>query len=310
MTVRTVAAGLAFPEGPVVLTDGRVLTSEMAAGRVTLLATTGPEPYAEVGGGPNGLLSFRGGLLVCQNGGCAWGIAPWPYDLPGATRLFRPTGTAPRPVPPQLQWVAPDGRVSTLATSFTALDGSRRDLVRPSDIAADGAGGFYLTDGAAVRGRTRELTGVLHGTADGELREIVYPLEMPNGVAVSPDGAHVYVAETRTRRIWRFDMTAPGVLTGARGFATVPSGGPLNVGGADGLCVDRTGCVVVATLGAGGICALDPGGRLLLQIPMDDPMTTNVVVDETKDRLLVTLASTGRVVAVEGWSDVLARARR
>jgi gluconolactonase len=199
--------------------------------------------------------------------------------------------------------------VVAIATTFTALDGTRRQLVRPSDICSDGAGGFYLTDGGTSQGRRRVLTGLLHGTQTGQLTEIVFPLEMPNGVALSPDGLALYMAETRTRRVWRFDLGAPGVVMAGRGFATVPSGGPLNIGGADGLCVDPTGCVIVATLGAGGVTVFDPRGALLFDIGTDDPMTTNVVVDVQRDRLLMTLASTGRLVAVEAWATLLADAR-
>jgi len=100
------------------------------------------------------------------------------------------------------------------------------------------------------------------------------------------------------------------VLDRGRGFATVPSGGPLGIGGADGVGVDPSGCVVVATLGAGGITVFDPDGELMLQVPADDPMTTNVVIDPERDRLVVTLASTGRLATLEGWHDLMERACR
>lgn len=173
--------------------------------------------------------------------------------------------------------------------------------MRPSDICVDGDGGFYVTDGGVTRGRNRGMTGLLYGTVDGGLREIVYPLEMPNGVALSPDGALLYVAETRTRRVWEFALDGPGVVSRARGLATVPSGGPLNVGGADGLCVDATGRILVATLGTGGVTVFAPTGELLGTIPADDPMTTNVAVSTDGETLFMTLASSGRLVTVRNW---------
>jgi gluconolactonase len=147
------------------------------------------------------------------------------------------------------------------------------------------------------------VTGLLYGTVDGGLREIAYPLEMPNGVALSPDGALLYLAETRTRRIWEFELKEPGVVGRARGLATVPSGGPLNVGGADGMCVDEAGLILVATLGTGGVTVFSPGGELLGAIPADDPMTTNVALSTDGQTMFMTLASSGRLIAIRNWRD-------
>lgn len=313
MTVRCLAAGLEFPESPIAADDGSVLVSEMAAGRLTrVLADGSAEVFAQTGGGPNGVGHLADGrLVVCQNGGSRFGIGPWPYDFDGCAMLFRPIGGPDEPVTPQLQLVDAVGQVSTLATEFTTLNGQRKPLVRPSDICVDEQGGFYVTDGGTVAGRSRSITGLLYGTADGEIREVVYPLEMPNGIALSPDGSKVYVAETRTRRIWEFEIVEPGRIGRARGLATVPSGGPLNVGGADGLCVDADGRILVATLGTGGLTVFSPDGELLGAIPADDPMTTNVTLSPDGSTLYMTLASTGCLIAVDDWlADVEPGSRR
>ncbi|WP_396927858.1 SMP-30/gluconolactonase/LRE family protein [Mycolicibacterium sp.] len=301
--MRCVAEGLAFPESPVAFPDGSVVLSEMAAGRISRVWPDGTiELVADVGGGPNGVAQLPDGrLVVCQNGGSTFGIGPWPYDFDGCAQLFRPIGPPTQPIPPQLQIVTRAGEVRTLATELVTLDGRTLPLVRPSDICVDHQGGFYLTDGGTTDGRTRALTGLLYGTPDGQLTEVVYPLEMPNGVALSPDGSVVYVAETRTRRVWEFRMAQPGRVAGARGLATVPSGGPLNVGGADGLCVASDGTIVVATLGAGGVTVLSATGQLVGAITTDDPMTTNVALSADEYTLYLTLASSGRLVAVDDW---------
>ena len=298
---RCLAEGLAFPESPIAFDDGSVVVSEMAAGRITRVRPDGvTETVAETGGGPNGVARLPDGrLVVCQNGGSTFGLGPWPYDFAGCATLFRPVGPPDHPVAPALQLVEAGGQVSTLFTEFTTRSGSTLALMRPSDICVDGDGGFYVTDGGATRNRNRGMTGLLYGTVDGGLREIVYPLEMPNGVALSPDGALLYVAETRTRRVWEFTLDGPGVVSRARGLATVPSGGPLNVGGADGLCVDAAGRILVATLGTGGVTVFSPAGELLDAIPADDPMTTNVALSPDGRTLFMTLASSGRLVSVE-----------
>ncbi|AKK30864.1 gluconolaconase [Mycobacterium sp. EPa45] len=301
--MRCVAEGLAFPESPIALPDGSVVLSEMAVGRLSRVWPDGAiEVIGSVGGGPNGVAQLPDGrFVVCQNGGSTFGIGPWPYDFDGCAQLFRPVGPATEPMTPQVQIVTPGGEVRTLATEFVTRDGRVLPLVRPSDVCVDRDGGFYLTDGGTTHGRTRALTGLLYGTADGRLTEVVYPLEMPNGVALSPDGSLVYVAETRTRRVWEFRLSEPGRVAGARGLATVPSGGPLNVGGADGLCVAGDGTIVVATLGAGGVTVFSAAGRLLGAITTDDPMTTNMTLSTDEHTLYLTLASSGRLVAVDDW---------
>ncbi len=302
---RCLADGLAFPESPIALDDGSVVVSEMAAGRITRVHPDGAtETVAHTGGGPNGVVKLTDGrLIVCQNGGSKFGVGPWPYDFKGCVNLFRPIGPPDQPVTPALQIIESDGSVNTLATEFSTRSGKKLPLVRPSDICADSYGGFYLTDAGTVQSRTRSVTGLLYGTLDGDLHEIAYPLEMPNGVALSPDGSSLYVAETRTRRIWEFTLDGPGVVGRARGLATVPSGGPLNVGGADGLCVDPAGRILVATLGTGGVTVFSPTGEFLGAIPADDPMTTNVALSADARTLFMTLASSGRLMSIANWLD-------
>lgn len=300
LAVREVARDLAFPEGPTPLADGAVLVSELAAGRITRIDADGSrDVVASPGGGPNGLAVLPdASLVVCQNGGSRWGRRPWPYDGPGAVEIFSPVGPPEEPVTPQIQRVTASGTVTTL---FTA-DEAGIPLKRPSDVCVDDAGGFYVTDFGATRGRTRELAGVLYGVPDGALREIVYPIELPNGVALAPDGSRLYVTETRTRRVWAFTLGGPGVVTGWLSLATIPSGGPIGFGGVDGCCVDASGNVVVATLGSGGVTVVSPDGDVLAQLPMDDPMTTNAAFGGPDGRtLFVTLGSSGRLMAVDGW---------
>lgn len=295
--------GLSFPESPIALEDGSVLLSQMASGVITRVHADGSsETVARPGGGPNGVGRLQDGrLLVCQNGGSRFGLGPWPYEFDGCVQVFRPVGPPDNPVTPGLQIVQHDGTVEWLTTEFRTRSGATRPFVRPSDVCVDRHGGFYMTDGGTTRGRDRTMTGLLYGTVDGGVREIVYPLEMPNGLALSPDGTRLYVAETRTRRIWEFELDGPGHVRQARGLATVPSGGALNVGGADGVSVDAAGRIIVATLGAGGVTVFSPDGELLGAIPADDPMTTNIALSADGESLFMTLASSGRLIVIEDW---------
>ena len=67
----------------------------------------------------------------------------------------------------------------------------------PNDIVFDEHGGFWFTDHGKVRDRDRDVTGVFYARADGSfIEEVIFPLEGPNGIGLSPDETSLYIAET------------------------------------------------------------------------------------------------------------------
>src|SRR5690606_19135785 len=71
LDIEIVAEGLAFPEGPVALSDGSVLFVEIVGGTLKRAWGDGRvEVVARPGGGPNGAqLGPDGAVYVCNNGG-------------------------------------------------------------------------------------------------------------------------------------------------------------------------------------------------------------------------------------------------
>ena len=69
-----IAAGLAFPEGPVYLSDGSLIIVELAAGSISRISRDGRKLLiAWPGGSPNGAaVGPDGYLYVCNSGGFAW----------------------------------------------------------------------------------------------------------------------------------------------------------------------------------------------------------------------------------------------
>jgi len=295
---RTVTTGLEFPEGPVLLSNGDVLVTEVRGGRLTSVHPDGSTTTrAETGGGPNGAaIGPDGAAYVCNNGGSNWAMRPWPYPDPGAVDLLLPVSRKAGGCI-QRVWLE-SGRVETL---YTECEGE--PLQRPNDIVFDAEGGFWFTDSGGGSGRLRYLTGVLYARPDGSrIQEVLHPIEMPNGIGLSPDGRTLYVVETRTRRLWACALASPGKVKSRRGLTTIPSGGPLNVGGCDSLCVDAQGNVIVATLGRGGVTVVSPDGDIVAHVPLADPMTTNACFGGPELRtLFVTAASTGALVAFDDW---------
>ena len=135
---------------------------------------------------------------------------------------------------------------------------------------------------------------------------MIFPLDAPNGVGLSPDGKRIYVAETYTACVWWWEIGGPGEAKKAEGL--LPHGGTLlnRLPGfqfLDSLGVDGEGNVCVATLGSGGITSLSPeDGSVVEFVETGDILTTNVCWggDDLRTAYL-TLSGTGRLAAAE-WS--------
>jgi gluconolactonase len=293
--LREIATGLRFPEGPVALGDGAIVVVEIAGRAITRVEPDGSvEVLAEPGGGPNGAaIGPDGKLYVCNNGAS--------FDYVEMEGLNVPVQPPSAHEGGRIERVDLDsGEVEVL---YTECEG--RPLRAPNDLVFDAQGGFYFTDHGIQEQRTSDRTGVLYGKADGsEMREVVFPLQFPNGVGLSPDGARLYVAETYTACVWWWEVAGPGEITPAAGL--LPHGGTLltRLPGfqfLDSLGIDGDGNVCVATLGSGGISVLAPDdGSLVEFVESGDILTTNICFggDDLRTAYL-TLSGTGKLAAVE-----------
>ena len=289
--MRQITSGLQFPEGPVALADGSVVVVEIKRGTLTRVAPDGRQTIvAETGGGPNGAAIGPDGLVyVCNNGGFEW------HEVGG---LLVPGNQAHDYAGGRIQRVdLASGRVQDL---YTACDGRR--LCGPNDIVFDAAGGFWFTDHGRWRERDKTHGGLYYARPDGsEIREVVYPLDGPNGVGLSPDGRRVYAAETFTGRVFAWDLAGPGEL--AAPPPPIGNGGQLICGLPgmqlfDSLAVDGDGNVVVGTLVNGGLTVISPDGSSVDHVSFPDPMVTNVCFGGDDLRTAyVTCSATGKLVS-------------
>ena len=291
--MREIATGLQFPEGPIAMPDGSVILVEIRRGTLSRVRPDGTiDVVAKTGGGPNGAaIGPDGAVYVCNNGGFEW------HDLGG---LVVPGNQAKDYSGGRIERVdLKTGRVQVL---YTECDS--HPLRGPNDIVFDTSGGFWFTDHGKIRERDRDRTGVFYARPDGSMiREVVFPMESPNGIGLSPDGKRLYAAETFTGRVWYWDLTGPGQVAGGAGFG--PGGGSLLAGLPgfqlfDSLAVDGAGNVCVATLVNGGITVISPDGGSIEHVPTYDPITTNVCFGGPDLRTAyVTLSGTGRLVALD-----------
>lgn len=268
--MQEICRGLRFPEGPIAMPDGSVLLVEIERGTLTRVQTNGStEVVANCGGGPNGAaMGPDGKVYICNNGGFAWD-----YEGP----FLRPTTQSTDYRHGSIQVV--DINTGAVETLFTKCDDV--PLKGPNDIVFDAHGGFYFTDLGKRRTRVMDRGAIYYARADGSaITEVVFPIDTPNGIGLSPDGKTLYAAETLGGRLWAWNITEPGRLEAA---PRPPNPGQLiyKVSGYekfDSLAVDAEGNVAVATLETGCVTAITPQGqvRAVVPVPEFDPMVTNI----------------------------------
>lgn len=290
--LRQVCDGLFFPEGPVAMPDGSVIVTEMFGSKLTRVAPDGTKStVANIVGLPNGLALGPGGYLyLCNNGG-----AFTPMEVGG---LVYPSEFDPdKYIGGRIQRVDINtGDVVDLYTHCGDIP-----LRAPNDLVFDEHGGFWFTDHGIRHHRTADRTGIYYAKADGSfIEEVVFPVDSPNGIGLSPDGKRVYWAETHTGRVYQREVTGPGkvapigvevptMLCGLPGYQLF-----------DSLAVDGEGNICVATLVNGGITVISPDGEVRDFIEVDDRITTNICFGgDDFGTAYITASSTGRLLAMK-----------
>ncbi len=134
-------------------------------------------------------------------------------------------------------------------------------------------------------------------------------MNAPNGIALSPDGSRLYVAETYTRRVLSWKLSAPGTLA-EPWMAPVPdllTAHPRGQGLLDSMKVDVEGNVYVATLlpdgnkpaSNGGISVFSSAGEEIdfIETP-GEPLPSNLCFGGPDGKTaFITCAGSGRLVS-------------
>lgn len=272
--------------------DGSVLVVEIKRGTLTRVASDGGQKVvADLGGGPNGAaIGPDGAVYICNNGGFEWHQAG-PLVIPGNQPDDYAGGSIQRVD-------LATGHFETLYSECAGVP-----LKGPNDLVFDSQGGFWFTDHGKNRPRDRDRGGLYYALADGSwIEEAIFPLDSPNGVGLSPDGATLYAAETHTGRVFSWDLDGPGRI---RPYAASPNLGHLIAGLPglqllDSLAIDAEGNICVATISNGGITVISPDGTSIEHVAMPDPLTTNICFGgEDLRTAFITLSATGRLVATD-----------
>ena len=104
---------------------------------------------------------------------------------------------------------------------------------------------------------------------------IAHDITLTNGVAVSPDGRTLYLADSIPRTIFAYDLDPEtGAITGKRIFATTED----RPGVPDGATVDSEGHVWSAQFDAGLVVRYAPDGCVVREIPFPVTRVTSCVL--------------------------------
>lgn len=240
------AEGIEWAEGPVWdANDGALLVSDIPRNVIlrwkegeglTLYLDrsgyTGTAPFTGREPGSNGLIfDGQGRLVMCQHG-----------DRRVARR-------------------EQDGSITVIADRY---DGKR--LNSPNDLVFGPNGDLYFTDPpyglpGTFDSPSKELdfNGVYRVAPDGAVALLTAELSAPNGIAFSPDGGTLYVANSGPDHFWMaYPVLEDGSLGEGRTFAKPSERGP---GAPDGLKLDTDGNLFAT--GPGGVHVFAPDGTLL-----------------------------------------------
>ena len=200
--------------------------------------------------------------------------------------------------PSGLGWL-PDGRmlvVSMRDHTVMRLDSGRlitHAAIAPlvhslcNDMTVDGDGRAYVGNfGFDYRaGEAPRTTNVVRVDPDGSSVIAADDLFFPNGMAITPDGATLVVAESWGHRLTAFDRAPDGGLSNRRVWA---DGGDRWV--PDGICMDAEGAIWVADPVRKQVLRLREGGEVIERIATGERGAYAVILggDDRKTLLICT----------------------
>lgn len=221
------AKGFQFTEGPAVDREGNVFFSDVRASRTYKWSPDGKVSlFRKDTGGANGLAFDAGGnLLACEGAGG------------------------------RIVSIDAKGGVTVVAGAYGG-----KPFNRPNDLWIDPKGGVYFSDPLYGRGsRRQDGEHVYYVTADRKkVIRVIDDMVRPNGLAGTPDGKTLYVADAGAGRTYRYAVSDDGTLRQKTLFVAK---------GSDGMKLDRKGNVYLT---AGAVLVYDPAGKQIakIQVPL------------------------------------------
>ena len=249
MPMDRVATGFRFTEGPAWSREGFLLFSDVPNDKI-MKYVPGQKPtvFRENSNGANGnCFDAQGRFYTCES---------------RTRRVVR---------------MDKKGEMQVLAEKW---DGKR--LNAPNDIVVRKDGHIYFTDPAfGNQADTRDLDfyGVYHISPKGDLELIAKPAGRPNGIALSPNGHILYVANSDEHNVRAYDVDRNGEVSHERVVISGVDGVP------DGIRVDDKGDIYVT---ATGVAVYDAQGKLVETLGMAETPANCAFGDTDLESLYIT----------------------
>jgi len=228
-TLRTLTAGLLFPEGPR-WHDGKLFFSDMhdlKVKNVDLQGRTGV--VCEVPNRPSGLGWLPDGRMLVVS--------------MRDRKLLRLEDGA-------LKQHADLAKAAPFDCNDMVVDAKGRAYV--------GNFGFDLHQGEKPRATTLAMA-----TPDGQVRVVAENLMFPNGTVITPDGKTLIVGESFGARLTAFDIALDGSLSNRREWANITPFVP------DGICLDAEGAIWVSAATGSTVIRVKQGGEITEKITVE-----------------------------------------
>lgn len=242
-------SGYDSPEGPAFDRHGNLYFVNWNSSSIIRLPPDGEaSEFFNTGGIPAGLAFHRDGSLYVADEGDA---------IHGVLRIE-------------------NGTAETLVNTYhdEPLNGA-------NDLVFDHEGVLYFSDPWGSSS-DNPIGGFYRYFPNGALERIDHGLAFPNGVAISPDGASIYLAETYRNRVLRYPAASDGTIGPREDFASLPG-----QYGPDGMACDEAGNLYVAHYGGGKVAVFSPSGELTTEIRVTGANVTNVAFGGPDRRTLV-----------------------
>jgi gluconolactonase len=217
--------------------------------------------FAEAPGYSEGPTWRDGDLFFCCNNGLMR------IDRSGKVRKYldlKPAGTLLRPDGslllcdnkiPALVKVTPEGKVGVLADRF-----ADKPLGSLNDLTVDRNGNVYWTD-PKDSSQQNPIGKIFRLSPEGKVDLLASDLAFPNGIEVDPENRYLYVMESQTAKILRYEVPLPGKALD-KPVVFYAMGGS----GGDGCAFDKEGNLWVADFhrpetGKGRLLIIRPEGE-------------------------------------------------